>query len=151
MSDHPVPVSQIDKQMASSLRGFHRLRWWSVAVGGVLLALAVIVLAIIVTSQQAVIDRQQAVINSQTGVISHQQAAITHQQEELAASCGFYRVLGILPVVAMPPVKRPSRVAVQIVAGARVAYTGQQCRPPLPPPDPSVVRWAAYYHLKLPG
>ncbi|HVH81329.1 MAG TPA: hypothetical protein VM782_18155 [Stellaceae bacterium] len=65
----------------------------------------------------------------------------------VSGSCEFERDIGTIPVTPPPPVRRPSRVGVAIVADARLAYQRLGCAPPLPPPAASFVRWARYYDL----
>lgn len=70
----------------------------------------------------------------------------------IAAACDFWQPLTSLPVTINPPAHQPTRVGVQILAGAREGYAGQ-CHPPrwapMPPAHPSLIRWARYYHIPV--
>lgn len=71
------------------------------------------------------------------------------QGTELRASCGVWRSLAGLPVTPAPPAKTPSRLGVVLVVSTRVAFQGQGCGE-LPLASPSLLQWAAYYHLSVP-
>jgi hypothetical protein len=81
-------------------------------------------------------------------VIDSQHALIVKQEKELHASCDFWGTLAGIPITTVPPATKPSKLGVSIIVRSRVAYEGQGCRK-LPPADPSVRKWAAYYHLPL--
>lgn len=89
----------------------------------------------------------------QAQAIAIQQQAIEAEQKAIEAGCSFWEPLVSLPVTIAPGATRPTKVGVQILAGARIGYAGQ-CRPPKWPPispaDPSLVKWARAYHIKLP-
>ncbi len=72
--------------------------------------------------------------------------------QHIAAGCNFWEPLVGLPVTLQPGAARPTKVGVQILAGARESYRGQ-CHPPawppLPPAQPSLVTWARYYHISV--
>jgi hypothetical protein len=117
----PRPVADLDAAVAGALKYYHRSRWVT-AIGAIaLLAAAVAVLGVLYLQQDT----------------------------RLRASCGFWRTLAPLPVTPAPGVARPSRLGVLIVTGSREAYAGQGCGQ-LPPADPSVRRWAAYYKIDVP-
>lgn len=82
-----------------------------------------------------------------------EQQAIAAQQKAIEAGCSFWAPLVSLPVTIVPPANKPSKVGVQILAGSRIGYAGQ-CHPPnwapMPPADPSLVKWARIYHIPLP-
>lgn len=84
--------------------------------------------------------------------IAVQQRAIEAQQKAITSSCDFIRPLTTLPVTVNPQTNTASKLSVQIVAGAREQYAAQ-CTPPEPalaPADPSLVRWAKFYHITVP-
>jgi hypothetical protein len=69
----------------------------------------------------------------------------------IAKACDFWYPLTSLPVTVPAGSRRPTELSVQIIAGAREGYAGQ-CSPPhrpLPPPDPSFTRWAAFYRVPV--
>ncbi len=81
-----------------------------------------------------------------------QRAATAQVGKVIAAGCNFWEPLVGLPVTLQPGAARPTKVGVQILAGARESYRGQ-CHPPawppLPPAQPSLVTWARYYHISV--
>lgn len=64
-----------------------------------------------------------------------------------SAQCQFDADLGGAPVTVSPRTGRPAVLAVSIVSDARVAWRQTGCPGALPPPDPSFLRWAAFYRL----
>lgn len=75
-------------------------------------------------------------------------------QKSIASDCDFWYPLTSLPVTVNITTGKPTELSVQIITGARESYAGQCTddgvhRPPLPPPDPSLIRWARYYHLPV--
>jgi hypothetical protein len=85
-------------------------------------------------------------------------SVITRNQAEraatraISAACDFWEPLTSLPVTIPAGSKKPTQLSVKIITGARESYEGQCAgdgHPPLPPPDPSVVKWAALYHLPV--
>jgi hypothetical protein len=119
---HPRPVTEIDTELAHTITRFNRLRSWAI------FALAVVV-----------------IISIGVGWF-----VLGQQGTRLVASCSLYHDLGGLAVKPIPPVTRPSEAIVTIVVDARKAYVGE-CPGPIPPPDPSLVFWAHYYGLTVPG
>ena len=117
----PQPVSDIDSQLRTTLREAHRLRGYMLAAVVLLLITAVTVLAVTVAGQQS----------------------------ELKASCEFWQPLTGLPVTAVPPQKMPAALSVDLIVAARAAYSGQGCGK-IPPPSPSLVKWAEFYGIKVP-
>lgn len=71
------------------------------------------------------------------------------QSGQISAACNFWRPLAPLPVTVVKGTAKPTRVSVTLIAGARDAYA-RQCPGKIPPADPSLVKWAAYYHVPLP-
>lgn len=118
----PRPVKDIDSELSRAIRGVHRLRWAGT------LALAVVVVVALAAG----------------GLV------LVRQQSQLKASCSLYRDLSVLPVKPIPPVKRPSKLGITIVVDSRIAYIGE-CSHDIPAPDPSLVFWARFYHLTVPG
>jgi hypothetical protein len=83
--------------------------------------------------------------SSHTQVLSERSS-----QAVIAKACDFWYPLTSLPVTVLGPGGKPSQLSVRIISGARKSYDGQcrdDLRAPLPPPDPSFVRWARYYHV----
>lgn len=81
-----------------------------------------------------------------------EQKVIAAQQKAISAACDFWYPLTALPVTTSITTGRPTALSVHIIAGARESYAGQ-CHspyPPLPPPDPSLTRWAKVYRIPLP-
>ena len=62
------------------------------------------------------------------------------------AQCAFDADLAPLPVT-VPKTGSPSLVTVKVISDARTAWRRAGCPGRLPPPDPSLVKWARYYHL----
>lgn len=87
-------------------------------------------------SEQA--QRNAAVLAVQNQVLKRQ----------LIADCSFYRDLAGLPLANLPN-GHPSELGVKIVSDSRGAWIGRGCPGKLPPPDPSYVRGAAFYHLPV--
>ena len=86
------------------------------------------------------------------GQAKTQAQVVAAQQKAIEAACSFWQPLVSLPVTVMPPLTKPTKVGVQILAGARAGYAGQCHTPhwaPMPPPDPSLVKWARFYHIPL--
>lgn len=115
----PVPVADLDAEMRRVLRSEHRSRWLATSAAFIALTLAVVTLGILL--------------------------ATIHGQQQ--SSCAFFRSLTPLSVTPIPPVNRPSRFAVTIVADSRLAYEGLGCAQAVAPLSPSEKRWAAYYHI----
>jgi hypothetical protein len=64
-----------------------------------------------------------------------------------AAACQFYADLSSAPVAVNPKTGKAALLGASIVADSRQAWRGRGCPGKLPPPDPSFVKWATYYHL----
>lgn len=124
------PIGEVDQQvnLEGLIGAYHRLRWFAIGVLGALVAMAIVAGSVI---------------------IIHQQNQIDNAARRLVAACDFYRDLSGVPVTAQPPLKQPSRLGVLIVVDSRVAAHGLGCLN-IPAADPSVKRWAAYYHIPLP-
>jgi hypothetical protein len=67
---------------------------------------------------------------------------------QITGDCGFYGDLAGLPL-ATAPNGHPSELGVKIISDSRVAWVGHGCRGKLPPPNPTFVAGAAYYHLPV--
>lgn len=65
------------------------------------------------------------------------------------ASCGFAADLGGAPLSVNPKTGQASRLGVQIVSDSRVQWHGLGCPGVLPPPAPTFMKWARYYHLPV--
>jgi hypothetical protein len=79
--------------------------------------------------------------------------ALAAQQKAISTACDFWYPLTSLPVTIVGGQTRPTELSVRLIAGAREGYNGQ-CHqpdwPPMPPPAPSLQRWAKFYHLPDP-
>lgn len=117
----------LDEQLQQTLRRYHRLRWISLAVLGIVI---LVVLAAVLMFVYA------------------QNKKINVQQTELGSSCFLDRDIAGIPLTAVPPARLPSELLVVIAADARFAYIGSNCPGSLPP-NPSLARWARYYHIPL--
>lgn len=89
----------------------------------------------------------------QAQAIAAEQKLIAANERAIASSCDFLRPLTGLPVTIVASTGKPSELSIQIITGAREQYAAQ-CHPPfvtqpLPPPDPSLVKWAEYYHIPV--
>lgn len=72
---------------------------------------------------------------------------VHHLRSAVLTQCHFDRDLGSVPVAVNPGSGRASKLAVTLVSDGRTAWYGLHCPGRLPPPAPSFVRWAAFYHL----
>lgn len=118
----PRPTADIDAELSHAIKGVHRLRWTGTLVLAVVFVVALAAGALV----------------------------LVRQQNQLSASCSLYRDLSALPVKPIPPVRRPSKLGITIVVDSRIAYLGE-CSHDIPSPDPSLVFWAHFYHLTVPG
>lgn len=119
----PAATAQLDRDLATAVKRLHRVRWILVSIAAAILVVVTVAGGIVVTRLLA----------------------------EERASCAAWRAISVAPLPVTPTVRtpQPSRLAVSILDGARVAYQGQACGAPLPPPGPGLVKWAAYYHIPL--
>jgi hypothetical protein len=62
------------------------------------------------------------------------------------AQCSFYSAIGGIPVPAKPV---PTKRNIQIVASARIAFEHLGCDTPIDPPNKTLVKYAAKYHVPL--
>jgi hypothetical protein len=129
------PAQSLDQELKVALRRFHRLRWMLTGMIALIIAVAVAAGAVILYSQHSQLTRDQA--------------QLTRDNTRLLSSCDFYRPLTVAPVTVNPATRRPAPLSVAIIAASREAYAGQGCPGPVPPPDPSLLRWAAYYHVHV--
>lgn len=65
------------------------------------------------------------------------------------AQCKFYDDLGTAPIASVGPGGKASILGVQIVSDARVAWHEGGCPGVQQAPDPTFLKWAAYYHLPV--
>lgn len=63
------------------------------------------------------------------------------------AECHFNYDLAGVPIAVNPSTGKASVLGVKIVADSRAAWRGLGCPGTLPPPSPSFMKWALYYHL----
>jgi hypothetical protein len=75
-------------------------------------------------------------------------AVVLHQQDEIRADCKFFRPVAMVIPVNSPGGDYPSRLGVQIVASARIAYNGHGCSPSLPPPSARLLQDEAHYGIR---
>lgn len=121
----------------------------------VLFAVAVLlsVLNLFWTSHKAgqladVIARQNAAAARQHQVVRRLDGLVVKLRREVTANCAADRDLSPLPVTAGPTGKA-SLLGVEIIADFRGAWYRAGCAGELPPPSPSLEKWAAYYHRKV--
>lgn len=71
--------------------------------------------------------------------------------QNIGGECQFFESITAVPVLAQPQGKTPatSQLGTNIVAGARNAYVGLSCKPPLPPPSPALIILSHRYHVVL--
>lgn len=84
-----------------------------------------------------------------TDQVHRLQSASRSLEKQLHADCGWYGHIASLPVTVPPGAKRPTVLSVRLISDSRVAWHARGCPGPVPPPDPSLVKWAAYYHLPI--
>jgi hypothetical protein len=65
------------------------------------------------------------------------------------AQCRSNADLAGAPITVNPKTGKAALLLVKVVSDARVAWHQAGCPGPLPSPDPSFRRWAAYYHLPV--
>lgn len=73
--------------------------------------------------------------------------AVNGAEARARALCQFDAHLGAVPVTPVAATGKASLLGVKLVSDARIAFRQAGCTGQLPPPDPSFLRWAAYYHL----
>lgn len=129
----PRPVADVDEELRRAIRAAYKDRWAIGLAAVSLLVGAVVFLGVLAGQQHAQIIQQHA--------------QIVRQEKQLQSSCDFFRPLTPLPVT-VPPGKKPPPLGVQIIAGARTAYAGQECGQ-LPSPSRSLVTWASYYDIPV--
>jgi hypothetical protein len=144
----PRPVAEVDQNLFEALTPLHRVRWITLTGFGCLLVAAVIILAVLYGGDHSQLATERGLAARQQQVITAQQVALARQAAAIKASCRFYQSLTAVPVTPVPPVKRPSKVLVQLVAGARAAYRGEGCGK-LPPAPASLVHWAKVYGVPV--
>jgi hypothetical protein len=121
---------ELDAQFYTLLRRWHRLRWIVLSVTAIVLVAAIAVAVIVLYSSNKNTQRQ-----------------LRQDEVRLTASCEFFQPLTGIALMPSPKTGRPTEALVQIVAGARIAFQGQGCPGKMLAPDPSLGRWAAYYHI----
>lgn len=117
----PDPVRAIDRELAATIRGVHRVRWAGVATLVVVVAAAIAVFSYLVITQSAQI----------------------HQ------SCAFFGELGTIDITPPKGAPPPGRLGVQLQAHSRDAYAGMGCTPALPRPLPELAKYARIYRIPL--
>jgi hypothetical protein len=144
----PRPVAEVDEKLFEALTPLHRVRWITLIGFGCLLVAAVIILAVLYGGDHKQLAAERGLAARQQQVIAAQQVSLARQAAAIKASCRFYQSLTAVPVTPVPPVKRPSKVLVQLVTGARTAYRGEGCGK-LPPPTASLTHWAKVYGVPV--
>ena len=116
----PVPTSKLDIDLAQHLARTRRLQY----------GIAGVVVLILIT----------------LGILVGRTI-----KQNIGGECQFFASISTVPVLAQPEGKTPatSNLGTQIVAGARNAYIGLSCQPPLPPPSPSLQTLTRRYHITL--
>lgn len=76
-------------------------------------------------------------------------AVVAKLRREVRANCDLDHVLSPLPVTVPPGARKASLLGVEIVDSFRRAWRKAGCIGPLPPPAPSLVKWAHYYGRKV--
>lgn len=82
--------------------------------------------------------------------LAAEQKVVTAQQKAIRAACDFWYPLTGLPVTLNEATGKPTELSVQLIVGARESYAGQCAGGrAILPADPTLVKWAAYYHLPV--
>lgn len=127
--DHPQETADLDNELKKTVRSSRRIQMASLVILGFVLVVGFLI----------------------TGfIIGGQRSELNAQSKELDAACSFFRDLTSVPVKPVPPLKRPSKLSVLLVAHSRTAYIGLDCQPPIPQADPSETFWGRYYKIKVP-
>jgi len=129
MSEEPRHTAELDEDLRGLLKRTRRVQVVALAALGLVLVSGFAVVGLVISSQ----NRQ-----------------LSTQARELSAACGFFHDLAAVPVRPVPPLKRPSKLSVVLIAHSREAYIGLGCHPEIQPPDPSLVFWARYYGVPVP-
>jgi hypothetical protein len=69
--------------------------------------------------------------------------------KQIQADCGFYRDIAAFPVATPPMGGRPTIIVPKLISDSRAAWHGHGCQGQLPPPSPSYLKWAKFYHLPV--
>lgn len=145
MNAEPDPIAVSDELFARQVHHIHRARWAAVITILVVLICGTGYLGTLANTQQDQIRIQQGQISIQNAEIRSLEAALRLQQKEVQSSCGFWRLLAVLP-----PAPRPNLTGVTLLVDSRNTYLGLGCGR-LPPPSAALLHWAAYYHLPIIG
>lgn len=137
-----TPAQALDKELKVALHRFQRMRWMMVGVAGFAVAIAITVGAVMLV-------RQSHQLRSDSDQISRNEEQIADDGERLLASCDFYRSAAPSPVSVDPGTGKAYKLSVSVIIGAREAYLGEGCAGRIPPPDPSLLRWAAYFRIPV--
>lgn len=123
----------------------HRLAWSIIVLFVVTLGIGLANL--LFTSGQ--VHNLQRTNTRLDGQVQSLQRTNVRLEQQLHADCGWYGHIAGLPVPFAPGAQKPSELSVRLISDSRVAWNGHGCPGTIPVPDPSLVKWAAYYHLPL--
>jgi len=129
---------------AGARRAAHALAWSLVVLFAVVIGIGAANL--LFTSSQ--VHQVQKNSENTRRLAQSQARIIARQAQQIQADCGFYRDLAGLPLVNLPN-GHPSELGVKIVSDSRGAWATRGCLGKLPPPDPTFVRGAKFYHLPV--
>lgn len=143
-----APLPDPGPAITQAINRSNRTRWWlTLAVAAVIIG-ALMTLGVFAAADQAKLNDDTRQLHADTTALARTRAALEVALARQRASCGFYHDLTPLPITTGPTGKA-SRLGVQIVSDSRATYVGQGCPGPLPPPDPSFVRWARYFGIPI--
>jgi len=131
------PVSSLDGQAERTLRRSERLVW------------GIVVMLVLCLVGVGYLYQQEAAATAQLQRLEREQAAVTalvdaRVRRDVASICGFMKIIG---TVQIPP--NGSKILVQWVESARVAYYGHGCVPGLAGPSPALRAAAGRFHVQL--
>lgn len=141
-------LPDVTPDITATLRHVNRTRWALTLLVALIVAGALGTLGVVVVADQAKLRTTQTEITADTVSLRADRAALLAALERARASCAFYRDLAPVPVTTGPNGKA-SRLGVQIISDSRAAFVGQTCPGQLPPPSPSLIRWARYYGIAI--
>lgn len=140
-----IDVSEAELYISPGARRASRRLAWAVVV------LFVVVIGVgaanlVFTSNQVHSVRDAQAQAAQNTIALRQANAVLRRQ--LQADCDADRDLAGLPLANMPD-GHPARLGVRIISDFRGSWHRKDCPGTLPPPDPSYVSGARFYHLPV--